>query len=255
MKNRLFIILIAIIPLLIYSCKKSNTEPEEETASTQAFTLRFNPMVSNTPLNFSSAFKTNTGQKYTLSMFRYYVSNIRLMKADGTVITINGKYLLVTPAVTDYSIGQIPTGDYKSISFAVGIDSLTNHSDPTVYPTTHPLAIQSPAIHWSWNSGYIFAMMEGSCDTTVTDTDTLKFGQYSHGLFYHIGTDKLYRTVDLNYAFNVGTESKVITVKTDINKFFTNVDLKKENTSHTMGSMALATKVANNLSAMFSIVP
>lgn len=256
MKNKLFILLIVSITFFIYSCKKSNdVEPTEETPATQSLALKFNPMVSNSPLNFSSSFKTNTGQKYTLSMFRYYVSNIRFTKTDGTVVPMTGKYLLVTPSHTDYSIGQVPTGDYKSISFAVGIDSVTNHSDPTVYPTTNPLAIQSPAIHWSWNSGYIFNMIEGSCDTTVTDNDTLKWGQYSHGMFFHIGTDQLYRTVDLNYAFSVGSESKVITIKTDINKFFTNIDLKKENTSHTMGSLPLATKAANNISSMFSIVP
>ncbi len=254
--KKIFFLLITPITLFIYSCKKSNdVEPAEDTPATQALILNFNPVVSNTPLNFSSSFKTNTGQKYTLSMFRYYVSNIRLTKTDGTIVPITGKYLLVTPSISDYSLGQVPLGDYKGISFAIGIDSLTNHGDPTIYPTTNPLAIQSPGIHWDWNSGYIFTMIEGSCDTTVTGNDTLTWGQYSHGMFFHIGMDQLYRKVDLNYAFNIGAGAKTITIKTDINKFFTNIDLKKENASHTMGSLPLATKAANNISSMFSIAP
>jgi hypothetical protein len=256
MKNKLYILLIPFLALLVVSCKKSkDTEPVEE-ATTQNMVLHINPMVSSKPLNFYSAFTTATGQKFTLSMFRYYVSNIRLMKADGSEFKVDGKYLLVTPSTADYSIGQVPIGDYKGIKFCVGIDSATNHSDPTIYPTTNPLAIQSPAMHWSWNAGYIFTMIEGSCDTTVNSTDTLKFGQYSHGMFFHLGMDMLYRSVNLSSSFSVNSENaKVLTIQSDINKFFTNIDLKKENGTHTMGTMPLATKAADNIAGMFSIVP
>jgi hypothetical protein len=146
-------------------------------------------------------------------------------------------------------------GSYKGIKFSVGLDSATNHADPTVYPVTNPLAIQSPAIHWSWNSGYIFMMIEGSCDTTAANNDVLTYGQYSHGMFYHIGMDPLLRTIDLsNAAFTVSSANAAsVSISADLNKVLKNVDIKTENASHTMGSMPFATKIADNISSAFSV--
>lgn len=254
MKSKRYLALFAGILLFAYSCKKSKeTEPTDD-GVTEELLFHVHHMVSDKPLNFSSVFKTISGQKYTVSMLRYYLSNIRLVKTDGAEVPVTGKYLLVTPGIADYSIGQVPVGDYKGLKFSVGIDSLANHSDPTAYPAGHPLAVQTPAMHWSWNAGYIFTMIEGSCDTTLNGTDTLKFGQFSHGMFFHIGMDKLYRTVELNSSFSITTTgSNTLVLQTDLNKFFVNIDLKKENGTHTMDAMPLATKGANNTPSMFSI--
>lgn len=256
MKNPFVTLLLFVSATLAFThCTKKKEEVTPASNQTQSVALRMNPTIGNDPLNFSSVYTTNSGQKYTLSMFRYYVSNIRLVKTDGSEYNVTGKYLLVTPSVSDYALGELPVGDYKGIKFTVGIDSATNHSDPTPYPASHPLAIQSPAMHWSWNSGYIFTMIEGTCDTTVNNTDVLTYGQYSHGMFFHLGMDPLKREVDLsNSAFSISAEtSKTIAIKADLNKFFTGIDLKTENTTHTMGTMALATRAANNIPSMFSI--
>lgn len=244
-----------VISLIFTSCKKEPVQPNPDTATTQALSLNIAPVADASPLNFYSSFTTTSGQRYTLSMFRYYVSNIRLVKADGGEYPITGKYLLVNPSNSNYDLGQVPVGSYKGIKFDVGLDSTTNHADPTVYPVTNPLAIQSPAIHWDWNSGYIFMMIEGSCDTTANNSDVLTYGQYSHGMFFHIGMDMMLRTVDLSTSpFTVtATDSKQLNIQADINKFFNGIDLKTQNASHTMGSMPLATTAANNISSMFSV--
>jgi hypothetical protein len=252
-KIKLILILSALISLVgITSCNDKTVEP---TNQTQSLSLNFSAKVGTKDLDYTSSFTTDAGARYTVSMFRYYVSNIRLIKSDGTEYPINNKYLLVTPSVANYDLGQVPVGSYKGIKFSVGIDSVTNHADPTVYPVTNPLAIQSPAIHWSWNSGYIFMMIEGSCDTTVANNDVLTYGQYSHGMFYHIGMDPLLRTIDLsNAAFTVSSaNSATVSISADLNKVLKNVDIKTENASHTMGSMPLATRIADNISSAFSV--
>jgi len=256
MKNKILIPLALLcITILTNGCKDKKVEVTPGN-QTQNATLRVVPTVGSSLMNFTSVNTTASGQKYTLSSLRYYVSNVRLVKADGTEYPIAGKYFLVNPATYDYDLGTVPVGDYKGIKFAVGIDSETNHKDPTVYPSNNPLAIQSPAIHWSWNSGYIFMMLEGSCDTTATNVDVLTYGQYSHGMFFHIGMDPLYREVDLsNSPFSVSAATpKTITMVSDVNKIFTNIDLRTENGSHTMGTMPLATRVANNIPTMFTVI-
>lgn len=251
LKNVTYLIIATFV---ISSCKKDNTIAPA--AQTQKITLNFSHTAGDKAINFTDVFTTSAGAKYTLSMFRYYISNIRLVKEDNSEQTITGSYFLVSPNNPTCDLGKIPLGNYKTIKFAVGIDSLTNHSDPTIYPLNNPLAIQSPSMHWNWNSGYIFLMLEGSCDTTVNNTDVLVYGQYSHGLAFHLGMDRLYKKVELigNFTVDDNTEKR-INIKTDINTFLKNVDLKTQNKTHTFSNTPLATLTGNNIPNMFSIIP
>lgn len=255
----LFTVVSFLVASFFVSCKKKSDDPQPivespvSVSTPQNLTLKFTPVKGDTTINFYSNFKTSSGVRFNLSMFRYYVSNIKLVKNDGSEYAVANKYLLVTPNTEDYSLGDVPAGDYKGIKFSIGVDSITNHKDPTLYPNTHPLAIQSPAIHWSWNSGYIFMMIEGTCDTTAAQNDVLTYGQFSHGLLFHIGMDKLYRQVSLYKSFSISNAAQSISIKADIDKLFTGIDLKTDNTTHTMGNMPLAEKAANNIPTMFSI--
>lgn len=248
------LILTCMLAGVLVSCKKDKDEPIPNVMS-QPLTLRLTPMVGDDTLKFNTSFSTENNVRYTLSSFRYYMSNIRLVKSDGSEHAIDGKVFLVNPNKADYSLGNVPVGAYKGVRFSVGLDYETNHKDPTTYPISHPLAIQSPAIHWNWNTGYIFLMMEGSCDTTIANDDELTYGQYSHDMFFHIGMDELLRSVEVdNATFTVAnTSNNVLNIHSDINQLFVGVDLKTENKSHSMGTMPLATKVADNISAMFTI--
>lgn len=254
MKTYINIFILLMVAGLASACKKNAADPAPE-APVQQLSLKLTPMVGADTLKFNTSFTTENKLRYTLSSFRYYLSDICLVKADGSEHAIEGKVFLVHPNISDYPLGNVPVGDYTGIRFTVGLDSATNHADPTTYPIAHPLAIQSPAIHWDWNSGYIFLMLEGTCDTTVANTDVLTYGQYSHGLFFHIGMDPLVRNVALNNnAFSVSADAaKVLYVHSDINKLFAGIDLKTQNASHTMGTMSLATKVADNIPAMFTL--
>ncbi|MDX2190454.1 MAG: MbnP family protein [Bacteroidota bacterium] len=253
------IILLAVfLGVLISSCNKKHDDPQPvqipvETAKPQNVTFKFKPVKGDSSINFYSTFRTGAGVRFNLSMYRYYLSNIKLVKNDGSEYSIADKYLLVTPNIEEYSLGEVPAGDYKGIKFSVGIDSATNHKDPTFYPNTSPLSIQSPAIHWSWNSGYIFMMIEGTCDTTSTGNDVLTYGRFSKDMFFHIGLDKHYRQVSLNKSFNISSSPQTITIMADIDKFWTNVDLKTENQTHSFSNTELAKKVADNFPNMFTV--
>jgi hypothetical protein len=253
MKTYIQLLVSFVLLSIASSCKKS--EDPAPQSPVQSLTLRMNPTVGDDTLKFNSSFTTENNVRYTVSSFRYYMSDIRLIKSDGSEHALPGKVFLVNPNTRDYSLGDVPVGDYKGIRFSVGLNNVVNHLDPTTYPISHPLAIQSPAIHWSWNTGYIFLMLEGSCDVTPDNDDVLTYGQYSQGLFYHIGMDALLRTVDAdNKTFTVSSSTpNVLNIQTDINKLFIGVDMKTENKSHTMGTMALATKIADNIPDMFTI--
>ena len=254
-KNALLIIALTVG---IVSCKKKGKEPEPESQkTTQNMTLNFTTIANNTPLNLANSYTTSTGAKYKIASHRYYVSNIRLVKDNGSEYAVSGKVLLVNCTIPNYDLGEVPIDSYIGIRFMVGLDSVTNHTDPTPYPISDPLSIQSPGIHWGWNSGYIFMMTEGSCDTTANNTDVPNmFGDYNHSMFYHIGTDPLKRNVDLQRHFHVTADASYkLKINEDLNVMLNGVNIKTQYASHTFGSLPLATSIANNIPNMFTVIP
>lgn len=116
-----------------------------------------------------------------LKDFRLYVSNVKLVKADGTKVALtlgaNDDWNLTVgsdsltlidledgtgscaggTAATNASIkGTVPAGDYVGVEMTMGVPFAMNHSD---YATAvKPLDIQAMA--WSWQSGRKFAKIE-----------------------------------------------------------------------------------------------
>ena len=201
---------------------------------------------------FRSQYTSTDGIKFKLSDWRYYVSNFVLIKEDGTEYPIADKVLLINIANADYSLDSVPVGNYKGFKFTVGLDSLTNHKDPTLYSASNPLSLQSPSIHWSWNSGYIFMKIEGKYDSTVAQLGGTSINQ---SFFFHVGTDKLKQVIDYtDQPFSVVSGAdKELHIEMDFLKILNSVNLRTENATHTMDNMPLATKVSNNWKTSFTL--
>ncbi len=249
-KNKLILsIATAILSLsvLLTGCKK-----DEKIAPNTEQKLSFNisNMVGNNAAAYNTLYQDASGRSFNLADMRYYISNIVLIKNDGTKLPINGKVLLVNPSTKAYDLGIVPVGDYKGFQFMLGLDSVANHSDPTTYSEGNPLAIQTPSIHWSWSSGYIFMKLEGLVDTSLAKTGTTNFQ-----FFYHVGLDKFSKTVDFtNATFSVPSGSdKVINLEFDLLSVLNGIDMRTENSTHTMDNMPLAMKVSNNWPTAFKL--
>lgn len=242
------LILLSLLSFTFVSCKKDDDDHQHTIE--QNLTLHIHNTAGTSEISYNTEYTNLAGRKLTFTDFRYYISNIVLIKSDGTELPISGKVFLVSPLTKNYSLGKVPVGSYKGFRFIFGLDSLTNHADPGTYPADHPLAYQSNSIHWSWNSGYIFMKMEGKVDTTLAAN-----GIPDKEYYYHIGTDMLRRTIDFsNKPFSVTSGSdKEILITCNALKILENVDMRTENASHTMGTMPLATKIANNWLNAFSV--
>ncbi|MDU0371367.1 MbnP family protein [Hymenobacter endophyticus] len=113
------------------------------------------PLALNTGTYF-----TPLGQQFTVSTFNYYITNVKLKKADGTEYAEPESYHLVreTDAASKaFTLNNVPAGDYTALSFVLGVDSVRNVSGAQV-------GALDPAngMFWTWNSGYIYTKMEGS---------------------------------------------------------------------------------------------
>ncbi len=128
------------------------------------------------PLQMDTVYyKNELGQTFTVSRFRYYLSNIKLKKTDGTEVNLPGYFLVdeADPESKSITLSHVPEGNYHALSFTIGVDSLHNCS-----------GAQSGALDpvngmfWTWNTGYIFMKMEGHADASTSP---------GHIFEYHIG--------------------------------------------------------------------
>ena len=240
------------ITFIFMSCKK---EKDDETTpvptnTEQKLSFHLHNMVGSGVASYGATFQDSSGRKFNISDFRYYISNVVLIKNDGSEYPLTGKVLLADPATQDYDLANVPVGTYNGFKFMMGLDSSINYSDPTVYPITNPLSIQTPSIHWSWSIGYIFMKLEGQVDTTL-----MANGPVDYSYFYHIALDDMKRTIDFsNEAFTISSGSdKEIALKFDLLKAFSGVDLRTENQTNSSSNRGLASRIADNWQAAFSV--
>jgi hypothetical protein len=81
-----------------------------------------------TPLVLDAVtYKNANGDDFTVTTFKYYLSNLTLYKADGSIYAVPNSYFLIDQAKDDsrkFTLTEVPTGDYTSLSFVVGVDSV-----------------------------------------------------------------------------------------------------------------------------------
>ncbi len=234
------ILLTTLAITVLFSCKKEEEPISVTSPSTKGnVVLNAQFLVNGASYNSDSVYVDDFSNNYKISFSNVYLSQLNF--EDGGVITpLPIQYVLLKPETSTYNLGSVEEGHYHNFNYGIGIDSATNHTDPNSYDLSSPLYPQSPNMHWTWNSGYIFYKIEGSIDT---DSD----GTFETTFAFHIGTDDLRR--DGTFMFHdaiVAGATTTIDMKIDLGKFLTGIDLSIDNSTHTMNNMPLALRVANN---------
>ncbi|MDB5986202.1 MAG: hypothetical protein JWR16_1255 [Nevskia sp.] len=162
--------------------------------------LEISEVVGEQPLRLASAtapssYKTAAGDEFSVTRLRYYLSNFRLRRADGSwyQAPVDAKsgagYFLVDaadPASQTFEFMRAPAGDYSGIAFMLGVDDARNSAGVQT-GTLDP----ARGMFWTWRTGYIFFSLEGASPQSTAD---------QHALSFHVGgggTVSLARTVFL----------------------------------------------------------
>lgn len=178
--KKLFVVIIIACSLFTFSCSDENNA-----SPIGPITIEFDNIVgsANLQLNTLDDLYTNAkGQPYKLRSLAYYISNIKLTRADGTLFEdqvasdgSRGYYLIEESNAASQVVilENVPAGEYTEVTFTVGVDAAqvnqgaqTGALDP------------AKGFFWSWNSGYIFLALEGSSPAS-TEPD--------HIFEYHVG--------------------------------------------------------------------
>lgn len=160
-------------------------------------TIRFVAMVGNRPAACGITYRGvgTEASPISLNDFRFYVSNVRMVTADGEEVPVelvqdgmwqyNDVALLDfedgtglcsgsgTPEMNDKIVGTIPAGEYAALRFDLGVPFELNHLDTA----TAPAPLNLPAMWWNWRAGYKFVRID-------MQTPTSAVPQY----FIHLGS-------------------------------------------------------------------
>lgn len=171
---------IALLCFLFCACKKdvAITSPSESGETHLGF--EFQAWVNNDLFVPDNRFYQNyASDNFTVSKFNYYISNIQLTGADGSVYTEPESYHLIqhVEGKTTLQVKGVPEGTYTKIDFLIGVDSLRNVSG-----AQSGALDRSNEMFWDWDQGYIFFKMEGEFNTQtqpVTGDYAIHIGGFS----------------------------------------------------------------------------
>lgn len=252
--NILYLTVVFSLSVLFVAC-------DNDPAPRGGVKVEFDNIVGNKNLVLNGVTYTNaSGENFTVTSLKYYVSNFKFTRADGSVFTFpkDESYFLIkedTKASQMVSLPQVPYGEYTGIEFVVGVDSLKS-----VSPLEQRKGVLDPGngegMYWSWNSGYIFMQFEGTSPAAESE----KFN-------YHVGffgglverTLNNNRTIKLNFDQPVvvsESNTPEIHLMADILKLFDGpgTSLKIAETPNIMGGQPQkAAEVADNYAQMFSV--
>ena len=254
----------------------------DATEDTAMLTLNVDAMAGGAALQANQPFQVDGGVGQ-LATARLYISDITLLHEDGREValtadpitvrarqedeseiqhTVTDRYVLVKgdAGSTTASLGEVPSGTYTGVRFMLGVDGLDNRIAVEDAPATHPLAAQTPSMHWSWNSGYVFLRMDGlldidddgTPDPAIGDPGSAGSGQWR----LHLGLTANARTIELAKDFEIdGGEMESLTLEVDFAKFVDGVgyDFPENRFCMTGGCSGVVNVATANAASAFTL--
>lgn len=188
------ILVITILLAGIFTSCKKETASDFNSDVKAELSVEFDNIGGSSDLKLNTGTYTNaTGENFTVTKLKYYVSNFILTKTDGTQFKVpqDSCYFLIDESdeTTHEPVLNVPEGEYKTLSFTLGIDSVRNTMDISRRTGVLDPTAEGGDMYWGWNSGYIFFKMEG---TSAASTEA------GHIFMYHIGGFGGYSSATLN---------------------------------------------------------
>ncbi len=176
MRYKLGISFIIICLTFLYACKKKDTTPTTTDTTTNVPTgdLKFHlhTYIGDQEVDaYNIDYPMPDGRKISLNMAELYISEIQLVKLDGSLYNVPSNGVLKVFESEGVEIGKVPVGNYKSVRFKVGLTPDVNTLEPTT--TGYVNLLNQPEMWFSTKAqpdGYVYLNFSGSIDTTAAQT-------------------------------------------------------------------------------------
>lgn len=256
MSRKRFIFHLLFLGFVFFTSCTKDKAPEETplgwcgTPSPTSIKIDFTNFVGTDSLVLSTQQYLNANSDtFSVNTLHYYVSNIILTKLDNSTFVEPESYRLIKQEDTStfsFFINSVPEGEYKSITFTIGVDSTRNVSGAQTgaLDPVHNM-------FWSWSSGYLFTKFEALSPQSPTGFVNFHIGGFN-------GINNALRTVTLNFPTNANvsqTTTPKVHIKTDLNEWFVNPSTIKFGVTYDV-TMAgpMAKMMSDNYKDMFSVM-
>ena len=213
--------LFLLLLITFGACKKDEQDSQPVTPAVASgncsFKLNHNWAGAATPFQLETEYTNSvTGDALSFTTFKYYISNIKLKKSDGSWYIHPNSYFLVdlsNSQTATVSLSNIPVGDYTDVQYTFGVDSTRNVSgvqDGALSP--------SNGMFWSWNTGYIMSKAEGISANSSSGSFAFHLGGFQG--VNSVVTEKLINLSSLNTLTIAAGSSTEIGISVDIMKMF-----------------------------------
>lgn len=215
-----------------------------------------------------SVYYDGSGQPFRFNNIRFYLSNVRLVRSDGSVAmvsdtvelnlydpsgaprkaTVEDNFVLANPLFEQtYTIGNFRESgsSFEKIRFAIGVEGIANEAIPDSLPDDYPLGRIEEALdlHFNQDSGYVFSHIELFRDTTAADTIPVVL---------RIGTLPYLRTVELSFPSGGFTPTDgfntLVTLRVNYVEWFQSLNIRQDTPAQ------MIDKIVQNLANSFSVI-
>jgi len=136
-------------------------------AAARAAELRLNivPEWAGQPVTVPSPATSNAaGQQVRITRLSALLSEFVLRKPDGSVVVLPARcgFIDFGSGRTEFTLGDVPEGDYTGLGFTIGLAPEVDHGDASRWPAGDPLNPLTDDLYWGWQGGYVFAAVEGN---------------------------------------------------------------------------------------------
>ncbi len=247
MNNTKIAVMLTALAVSIAACKKDDDEPAATPTpapTTATFKIEYGFHWGVGDFDLANTYTDGNGHAIRFTSVRFYFGEPHLANAGTEVAHFHETYFLADASTPEgeFNVGSINPGSFDELELVIGLDSATNHGDPTL--AEEPL--NDPGMHWSWNpaAGYKFLLLEGRVDDDgdgVVDAGDPEF-------MYHCATDDALREAALPFTGSVaagGTLAPHLEVLMD--QLVIGVDMLATPTG--MGYDAVNAQLMDNLAA------
>lgn len=250
------ILFLAASAAIFSSCKKD--DKAFDTASKGEITVEFDNIAGTADLQLNTGSYTNaSGETFKVTKLKYYVSNFSFTKTDGTIYTVpqDSCYFLIDESVesSQEPTMSIPEGEYKTVSFLVGVDSLRSTMD-----ISRRTGVLDPAagMYINQNTGYTHFSFEGTSAASSQPANAFKYSIAYYGGSTTATVNNTRRvTLDLSARGTAkvkdGKETEVH-LMADVLKLFSGSTTVSIAATPVVQAEANSAGIANNYAAMFT---
>lgn len=218
--------LSVVVALFIVSCKKEKEVVVCPPGTTHELYLQ--PTLNDVAYNINDVIESPQGYKYYYTTIQILGTNV----GNGST-NFAADYLYdfgETGTLMAKGTGQLDA--FNNLSFNIGVPQTLNHADPSLSASTSFLnPINSGSLHWGWNPGYKFVVIEGKADTIADGIDN-----FDHSFFFHLGMDVLFNTKTLtDVTWTADGDKRKATLKLTMNEILDGMnptDLRVHYASH-----------------------